>query len=100
MATMDLSDALYATLLVVTCDALLCIGGVLVWRSLVRMRVNGPCQLSLGLLMLAQLVADASALGRHGAAPADWPWLLHTVFCFVFLYMLYHVGVLISACKR
>jgi len=97
---MDLGEALCATALVVTCDALLCAGAALVWRSLVRMCVNGPCQLSLALLVVAQLVSDASTLGARGKAALDWPWLLHTIFCFVFLYMLYHVGVHISACRR
>ncbi len=98
--TMSLGDALCATVLVVTCDVLLCVGGLVVWRSLARIRVNGPCQLGLALLVLTQLVSDASSLGQGSRAAVDWPWLLRTVFCFVFLYMLHHVGVLISTCRR
>lgn len=96
---MNPGDAFCQTALVVILDVLLCAGAVLVWRSLAGMRVNGPCQLGLALLVLAQLVSDATAIGQHNETLLNWPWLLHTVFCFVFLYMLYHVGVLISTCR-
>ena len=95
--TVNLGDALCQTALVVALDVVLCAGAGLVWRLLVGMRVNGPCQLGLALLVLAQLVSDATAIAQCDEALLNWPWLLHTVFCFVFLYMLYHVGVLISA---
>jgi len=98
-ATVNPSEALYQIALVVTLDILLCAGATLVWRALLGMGVNGPCQLGLALLVLAQLVSDATSISERNAALLNWSWLLHTVFCFVFLYMLYHVGALVSACR-
>ena len=97
---MNLGDTLCQMALVVSLDLVLGVGAVLVWRALVAMRVNGPCQLSLALLVVAQLGSDLASLEKRGEAVMDWTWLLHTIFCFVFLYMLYHVGALISASRR
>jgi len=73
---------------------------VLTWLFLWRREVNGPCQLSLGLLAVAQL-AELIQRWPQGLVPAyPWVWLGQMTFGFVFLYMMVHIGWLIEAVRR
>jgi len=82
------------------CELVFLVGAVWVWRALVRMRVNGACQLGLGLLVVVRAAAAVGMAGDATASPLDWAWLTEVLFSFVFLYTLYHMGVLISMCRR
>ncbi len=82
------------------CEVLFLAGVAWVWRELMRMRVNGACQMGLALLVLVRLSAAASGAIGPAARALDWMWLTEALFSFVFLYTLYHMGVLISACRR
>lgn len=75
-------------------------GAAWVWRELARMRVNGPCQLGIGLLVVLRMSAAMACASTESAGTIDWAWLTEALFSFAFLYMLYHVGGLISACRR
>ena len=73
---------------------------VLTWLFLWRRKVNGACQLSLGLLGAAQL-AELIQRWPQGLLPADpWLWLWRMAFSFVFLYMMVHIGWLIEAARH
>lgn len=81
-------------------EVLLWIGAALVWLAVSHTRAAGPCRLAVGLLVGAQLCSSAgSVAGAHPVA-ADWTWLLQTIFYFTFLYLLYHMAVLLSVCRR
>ncbi|MGC9318682.1 MAG: hypothetical protein ACP5KN_11695 [Armatimonadota bacterium] len=97
MATAELICAQVVTLL---CEGLFLAGAALVWRALTRMRINGACQLGLGLLVLLRVSAAASTIGGSSQNPLTWVWLTEALFSFSFLYLLYHMGALISACRR
>lgn len=75
-------------------------GAAWVWRELARMRVNGPCQIGLGLLVVLRLSTAVAWASAENARAIDWAWLTEGLFSFAFLYMMYHVGGLISACRR
>lgn len=75
-------------------------GAAWVWRELARMRVNGPCQIGLGLLVVLRMSAAMAWASTGSAGTIDWAWLTEALFSFAFLYMLYHVGGLITACRR
>lgn len=71
-----------------------------VWRALMRMRVNGACQLGLGLLAIVRISSALTAIDGADGLVLGWAWLTEALFSFVFLYTLYHMGVLISMCRR
>jgi cbb3-type cytochrome oxidase subunit 3 len=71
-----------------------------VWRELARMRVNGPCQIVLGLLVALRLSTAVAWASTGSGWAMDWTWLAEGLFSFAFLYMLYHVGGLIAASRR
>ena len=71
----------------------------LTWLFLWRRGINGPCQLTLGLLGIAHL-AELVRRWPQGVLPADpWTWLCQIAFGFVFLYMIVHIGWLIEAAR-
>lgn len=71
-----------------------------VWRALMRLRVNGPCQIGIALLVLLRVSSTAAVLVGAEQASLDYAWLTEALFSFVFLYTLYHMGVLIAVCRR
>ena len=81
-------------------DVLLWAGAVLVWFAVGQTRVAGPCRLAVGLLVATQLCSSTGALASGRTAVVDWVWLLQTVSYFAFLYLLYHMSALLSACRR
>ena len=83
-----------------TCEVLFLAGAAWVWRELARRSVNGACQLGLSLLVLLRLSGAVTNVGRAPSEAMSWAWLTGAVFSFVFLYTLYHMGMLISACRR
>lgn len=94
------AELITARLLTTGCDAMFLCGAAWAWRALMRMGVNGPCQLGIGLLVVLRLSAMASVVSGVDANPLDYAWLTETLFSFVFLYTLYHMGVLIAMCRR
>ncbi len=82
------------------CEVLFLVGSAWVWQELARRGVNGACQLGLSLLVLLRLSAAVSNVSRPPTEAMSWTWLAGAVFSFVFLYTLYHMGMLISACRR
>jgi hypothetical protein len=94
------ADVLCGQVLLAACEGLFLAGAVWVWRALLKMDVNGPCQLGIGLLVLLRLRTMIAAVGGPGSMALDWAWLTEALFSFVFLYTLYHMGVLISTCRR
>jgi len=73
---------------------------ILTWLFLWQRRVNGPCQLSLGLLGAAH-AAELVQRWPQGLVPANpWIWLWRMAFAFVFVYMMVHIGWLIEAARR
>ncbi|NLO05882.1 MAG: hypothetical protein GX131_08655 [candidate division WS1 bacterium] len=94
------TEIVLAQVLAGACEAMFLGGAVWVWRALMEMGVNGPCQLGIGLLVALRLSAATSALGTGGLPPLDLTWLVGAAFSFLFLYTLYHMGVLIAACRR
>jgi len=93
------AEQIFAQVLTVACDAAFLCAAAWVWRALMRRHVNGPCQLGIGLLVMLRLSAMASVVGGGDATPLDYAWLTEALFSFVFLYTLYHMGVLISRCR-
>jgi hypothetical protein len=93
------AELICARLLTAGCEAAFLGGAVCVWRALMRINVNGPCQLGIALLVLLRVSAMAGILGGE-TSPLDYMWLTEAVFSFVFLYTLYHMGVLIAMCRR
>ncbi|MGM0492871.1 MAG: hypothetical protein ACQER1_08000 [Armatimonadota bacterium] len=67
-----------------------------VWRALMRLKVNGPCRLAIGLLVTMRLGRAVSMMSAGGLSSLDYAWLVEVVFSFVFVYTLYHVGALIA----
>ena len=94
------AEGVCARMVMDMCEVLFLAGSVWVWRELARMGVNGACQFGLGLLVLLRLSVAVSSVGALGTDAMSWTWLTGAVFSFVFLYVLYHMGVLISACRR
>jgi hypothetical protein len=82
------------------CETVFLGGAAWVWRALMRLNVNGPCQLGIGLLVVLRLSVAASVFSGMDATPLDYAWLTETLFSFVFLYTLYHMGILIAMCRR
>ena len=81
-------------------NVLLWAGAALVWQAAGQTAAAGPCRLGVGLLVASQLCSNTGAL-LDGHAPAvGWVWLLQTSLYFAFLYLLYHMTVLLSACHR
>ena len=73
---------------------------IFTWLFLWRRGVNGPCQLSVGLLAAAQLT-EVAQRWPQGLVPAyPWIWVWRMIFGFVFLYMMVHIGWLIEAARR
>lgn len=75
-------------------------GAAWVWRELARMRVNGPCQLGIGLLVVLRISAAMAWAATESTRAMDWARLTEGLFSFAFLYMLYHVGGLIATCRH
>lgn len=94
------AELIYARVLTTGCEAAFLGGAVWVWRALMRLHVNGPCQLGIGLLVLLRISAIAAVVSGTNASPLNYTWLTEAVFSFVFLYTLYHMGVLIAGCRR
>jgi len=94
------AEEVCARVVMEVCEVLFLGGAAWVWRELARRGVNGPCQLGLGLLVLLRLSAAVSNAGAPPTEAMSWTWLTGAVFSFVFLYTLYHMGLLISACRR
>lgn len=95
--TMTPAEVLSAHVVMSMWEILFLAGAAWVWRELQRMGVNGACQLGLGLLVLLRLSALISSPPTTTGKTMDWTWLTGTVFSFVFLYTLYHMGVLIRS---
>lgn len=72
---------------------------VFAWLFLWRRDVNGPCQLSLALLGVAQLAELLQRWPQGLVLPDPWVWLWRMAFGFVFLYMMVHVAWLIEAAR-
>ncbi len=94
------AELVCARVLTAGCEAVFLGGAVWVWRALMRLHVNGPCQLGISLLVLLRLSAMAAVMSGANASPLTYAWLTEAMFSFVFLYTLYHMGVLIAGCKR
>lgn len=94
------AEVIYARALTAGCEAAFLGGAVWVWRALMRLHVNGPCQLGIGLLVLLRVSAMAAVVSGANAGPLTYAWLTEAMFSFVFLYTFYHMGVLIAGCKR
>jgi len=94
------AELVCAQVLTAGCEAVFLGGAAWVWRALLRLNVNGPCQLGIGLLVMLRLSAMASVVSGVDANPMDYAWLTEALFSFVFLYTLYHMGVLIAMCRR
>lgn len=94
------TDLIAAQVLTAGCEALFLAGAIWTWRALMRMRVNGACQMGIILLVLLRVNGAVFVFSGPEPMPLDFAWLTETVFCFVFLYTLYHMGVLISAYRR
>ena len=95
--TMMPAEAISAQVVMSLWEVLFLAGVAWVWRELQRMGINGACQLGLGLLVLLRLSALISSINAATDKAMDWAWLTSTVFSFVFLYTLYHVGMLIRS---
>jgi len=96
---MATAETICGHLLIAGFEVLFLAGAAWVWRELARMRVNGPCQIGLGLLVVLRL-SEATAFASTGSMRGlDWTWLTETLFSFAFLYMLYHVGVLVATTR-
>ena len=94
------AELVCAQVLTAGCDAMFLGGAAWVWRALMRLNVNGPCQLGIGLLVMLRLSAMASVVTAGSGNPLNYAWLTEALFSFVFLYTLYHMGVLIAMCRR
>lgn len=94
------AELICAQVLTAGCEAAFLGAAAWVWRALMRMNVNGPCQLGIGLLVVLRFRAMASVVSGVDATPLDYAWLTEATFSFVFLYTLYHMGVLIAMCRR
>jgi len=94
------AEGVCARVVMDVCEVLFLAGAAWVWPELARRGVNGACQLGLGLLVLLRLSAAVSNVGTTPTEAMSWTWLTGAVFSFVFLYTLYHTGMLISACRR
>ncbi len=95
------AESVCAWLLVAGLEIAFLVGVALVWRSLARLHVNGPCQLGLALLVMVRLsTASLPAATDSCTGALSWTWLTEALFSFVFLYTLYHMGMLIAACRR
>ncbi len=92
--------AVCAAILVGGFDLLLWAGAVLVWHALNNMRASRPCQLGVGLVVAAQLASSLSHFSNGGTPQLGWVWLMETVFYFMMLYLLYHMALLLSTCRR
>lgn len=79
---------------------LLWLGAVLVWLAVSHTRAAGPCRLAVGLLVGTQLCSTAGTVVGGRPVAANWAWLLETTCYFAFLYLLYHMAVLLSVCRR
>ncbi len=94
------ADLLFAQILAAACEGLFLAGAIYVWRALMRMKVNGVCQIGIALLVLLRLNGVVHAFSGTEQMALGWAWLTEALFCFVFLYTLYHMGVLIAVCRR
>ena len=94
------ADTLCAQVLAAGLEGLFLGGAIWVWRALMRMNVNGACQLGIVLLVLLRLNGAVFAFSEPERLALNWAWLTEALFCFVFLYTLYHMGVLISVSRR
>ncbi|MEA3400652.1 MAG: hypothetical protein U9R79_05335 [Armatimonadota bacterium] len=94
------AELMCAQVVTLVCEGLFLAGAALVWRALYHMRINGACQLGLGLLVVLRVSAAASTIGGPPQNPLTWTWLTEVLFSFSFLYLLYHMGALVSACRR
>lgn len=94
------AEVVWAHALTAGCEAVFLGGAAWVWRALMRLNVNGPCQLGIGLLVVLRLSVLVSVLSGGDGNPLDYAWLTEALFSFVFLYTLYHMGVLIATCRR
>ena len=92
--------AMCAAILVGGFDLLLWAGAALVWHALNNMRASRPCRLGVGLVVATQLASSLSYFGNGGMPRLGWMWLIETVFYFMMLYLLYHMALLLSTCRR
>ena len=81
-------------------DVLLWAGAVWVWHAASHRRAAGPCRLGVGLVVATQLASTLHSLSGGATPVIGWGWLLQTVFYFTLLYLLYHMAVLLSMCRR
>ena len=89
-----------AAVLVGGFDLLLWAGAVLVWQALSSMQASRPCRLGVGLVVAAQLASSLSYFGSSPIPRLGWMWLMETVFSFMMLYLIYHMALLLSTCRR
>ena len=72
---------------------------LLIWWRMWRHGVNRPGQIGLALLVAARLAEGLSRLHTGHVPPSPYAWLAGTIFSFVFLYTLYHMGRLLEAAR-
>ena len=96
---MTTPNATCALILTSSFDVLLWAGAVVVWFAVSQMRAASVCRLGVALLVTTQVCSVVGALASGRAQALDWVWLVETVSYFTFLYLLYHMAALLSACR-
>ncbi len=81
-------------------QVLMWLGAGVVWLALSHTSATGPCRLAVGLLLGTQLCSSIGARVGTETGTVDWTWLLQMMLYFAFLYLLYHLGMLLSLCRR
>ncbi len=96
----EADGVLCALILVSGFDLLLWAGAALVWIATNGMRASTPCRLGVALVVGTHFAANMSYLGGGAKPQLSWAWLVQTALYFMLLYLLYHMAVLLSFCRK
>ena len=72
---------------------------VWVWREFAWQGINGACRMCLTLLVAARVTDWGPAPSDYQAPVGPWRWGLRVGFGFVFVYVLHHLGALITVAR-